>query len=316
MYDNYRPISIISNISKLLEKLVHERFYSFFEKGKLLFERQYGFRNKRSTTDALTDIAERIRNACDKGYYACGAFLDFRKAFDTVNHKILLTKLIHCGIRGQAFDWFQSFLSHRVQYTSVSGFDSEPSLVTHGVQQGSVLGSLVFIMFINDLHKSVKHSQILHFADGTNLLYANKSMKKVNKHINHDLSLIVQWLRSNKLSLNADKIEIITFRSKRKQITKYLNFRISGQKLNVSNKVRYLGIEIEQHIDWNVHVKNVIPKLNRAIDILSKIRHYVPIFLLKSIYYSLFNSHLFMPAKCGVKIKNSLKNCQLCKTKQ
>ena len=80
MYDNYRPISIISNISKLLEKLVHERFYSFFEKGKLLFEGQYGFRNKRSTTDALTDIAERIRNACDKGYYACGAFLDFRKA--------------------------------------------------------------------------------------------------------------------------------------------------------------------------------------------------------------------------------------------
>ena len=104
--DNYRPISLISNISKLLEKLVHERLYSFLEKEKLLFEGQYGFRNKRSTTDALTDITERVRNACDKGYYACGAFLDFRKAFNTVHHKILLNKLIHYGIRGQVVDWF------------------------------------------------------------------------------------------------------------------------------------------------------------------------------------------------------------------
>ena len=101
--DYYRPISLISNISKLLEKLVHERLYSFFEKEKLFFEGQYGFRNKRSTTDALTDITERIRNACDKGYYACGAFLNFRKAFDTVNHKILPNKLIHYGIRGQSY---------------------------------------------------------------------------------------------------------------------------------------------------------------------------------------------------------------------
>ena len=106
------------------------------------------------------------------------------------------------------------------------------------------------------------------------------------------LSLVVQWLRSNKISLNADKTEIIIFRFKRKQIVKYLNFRISGQKINISNKVKYLGIQMEQHLDWNVHIKNMIPKLNRAIGILSKIRHYVPKFLLKTIYYSLFNSHL------------------------
>ena len=193
--DNYRPISLISDISKPLEKLVHERLYSFLEKEKLLFVGQYGFRNKRSTTDALTDITERIRVACDKGYYAFGALLDFRKASDTVNHEILLNKLTHYGIKSQAVDWFRSFLSQRVQYTSISGFDSEPSLVIHGVPQGSVLGPLLFIIFISDLHKSVKHSQILHFADDTNLLYSNKSMKKINKHINYDLSLTVQWIR-------------------------------------------------------------------------------------------------------------------------
>ena len=114
------------------------------------------------------------------------------------------------------------------QYASVSGFDSEPCLVIHGVPQGSVLGPLLFIIFINDLYTSVRHSQMLHFADDTNLLYSNKPLKKINKHINHNISLVVQWLRSNKINLNADKIEIIIFRSKRKQITKYLNFQISG----------------------------------------------------------------------------------------
>ena len=129
-------------------------------------------------------------------------------------------------------------------------------LTQNGVSQGSVLGPLLFIIFINDLHKSVKHSQIQHFADDTNLLYSSKSIKKINKHINHDLSLslslVVQWLRSNKISLNADKTEIIIFRSKRKQITKYLNFQISAEKINVCNKVKYLGIQMEQHLDWNV----------------------------------------------------------------
>ena len=127
-------------------------------------------------------------------------------------------------------------------------------------------------------------------------------MKKISKHIDHDLSLVVQWLISNKISLNADKTEIIIFRFKRKQITKYLSFRISGQKINISNKVKYLGIQMEQHLDWNVHTKNVIPKLNRAIGKLSKIRHYVPKFLLKAIYYSLFNSHLIYA--CQVRGQN------------
>ena len=125
---------------------------------------------------------------------------------------------------------------------------------------------------------------------------------------NHDLPVIAQWLRSNKISLNANKTEIIIFRSKWKQITKYLNFQLSGQKINVSNKVRYLGIEIEQHLDWNARVKNVIPTLNRAIGILSKIQHYVPKFLLKTIYYSLFNSHLIYASQVQSQNKKFLEN--------
>ena len=138
--DNYRPISLISSIRKLIEKTVHERLYSFLEKEQLLFEGQFGFRNNRSTTDALIDITERIRNACDKGLYACGAFLDFKKAFDTVNHDILLSKLADYGIRGQANNWFHSYLTQRVQFTSVNRFNSRPHLISHGVLQRSVLG--------------------------------------------------------------------------------------------------------------------------------------------------------------------------------
>ena len=200
---------------------MHERLYSFLEKEQLLFEGQFGFRNNRSTVDALIDIIEKIRNACDKGIYACGAFLDFKKAFDTMNH-ILLSKLAHYGIRGQANNWFHSYLTQRVQFTLVNRFNSRLHLISHGVPQGSVLGPPLFIIFINDLHKSIRHSQMLHFADDANLLYINKSMKRIKKHINHDLSLISQCLGSNKVILNADKTELVIFSPKRKQITKFL----------------------------------------------------------------------------------------------
>ena len=140
---------------------------------------------------------------------------------------------------------------------------------------------------------------MLHFADDTNLLYINKSMKKINKHINHDLSLIVQWLRSNKINLNVDKTELVIFSPKRKQITKHLNFRISGQKIEISTRVKYLGIQIDQHLNWNEHIKNIIPKLTRAAGVLSKI--------LKTIYHSIFNSHLIYACQVLGQNENCLK---------
>ena len=145
-------------------------------------------------------------------------------------------------------------------------------------------------------------------------------MKKINKHINHDLSLIVQSLRSSKISLNADKTELVIFSPKRKQITKHLNFRISGQKIEISTRVKYLGIQIDQHLNWNEHIKNIIPKLSRAIGVLSKIRHYVPKFFLKTIYYSIFNSHLIYASghneNCRVIIKTAWKNYPPSKIRQ
>ena len=178
------------------------------------------------------------------------------------------------------------------QYTSVQGKDSNSQEITHGVPQGSVLGPLLFIIFINDLNLSVKSSKVHHFADDTNLLLINKSLKKINSLINHDLTLLVQWLRANKISLNTSKTEIVIFRSKHKIITKHLNFRISGEKIKLPSTVKYLGVILHEHLEWQGHINSLLIKLNRAADLLSKLRHYVPKFLLRTIYFSIFNSHL------------------------
>ena len=145
---------------------------------------------------------------------------------------LLLLKLQH-GVTGIANDWMRSFLTNRKQYTSINGYDSTPQDITHGVPQGSILGELLFILFINDLYTSVKTSKVHHFADDTNFLFINKSLKMINKLINHDLALLVQWLQVNKISLNASKTEWILFRPKGNAIIKNLNFCISGKKYKI-----------------------------------------------------------------------------------
>ena len=147
-YNNYRPISLISDLSKLNEKLAHERLYNFLEKYSLLFEKQYGFRAKMSTNQALIDITNKIQETCDKGSFACGVFLDFKKAFDTVNHNILLHKLYHYGVRGTESNWFKSYLGTRHQHTTVNSFSFKNAYNGYGVLQCSVLGQLLFLIYI------------------------------------------------------------------------------------------------------------------------------------------------------------------------
>ena len=200
--------------------------------------------------------------------------LELQKAFDPVNQNILLAKLKHCGIKGTSFDWFKSFICDRVQYTSIDLKESSTKIASHGIPQGSVLGPLLFFIFINYLNKSVKNSKVHHYVDDTNLLLTEKSLKKINKQVNQDLAVICRWLRANKVSLNTSKTEIIIFRPKQKQMTKHLNLSISGQNI-------LTGI-----------FNSLNCKLNRAIGIVSKIRHFVTIFLLNTLYYTMFHSHL------------------------
>ena len=300
---NYRPISLISNLSKLFEKTIYSRLYGFLTEFKCLHNLQFGFRAKHSTIHTLIKLTNEIQTAIDNNNFACGVFIDLQKAFDTVNHTILLQKLEYYGARGVTNKWFKSYLTNRKQYVKINGVKSNVANVSCGVPQGSVLGPLLFLVYINDLSNSTKHSTVFHFADDTNLLQTSSSLKTLNKHINHDLQLLTTWLRANKISLNTSKTKLILFRPKNKQITKHLNFRISGQKLNLSQVVKYLGIFLDEHLEWKPHNLQLGLKLSRANGMLSKIRHYVPRDTLFSIYYAIFSSH--MTYGCQVWFQNN-----------
>ena len=287
---NYRPISLLSNINKLIEKMMYSRVYSFLELHNSIYKNQFGFRANHSTFHALISLTEDIRQALDNNYFACGIFIDFQKAFDTVDHNILLKKLEHYGVRGLANDWFKSYLLNRKQYVSINGTDSNLADIQFGVPQGSVLGPLLFLIYINDLHQSIQYSTTRHFADDTNLVIKNNSLKQLKKQLNLDLRSLNNWLKANKISLNSGKTELIIFRHINKQINYDLKIKINGKRIYPSSHVKYLGIFIDSHLNWSFHSDALASRLSRANGMLLKIRHYVSKNTLRSIYFGIFSS--------------------------
>ena len=174
-YSNYRPISLLSNIEKILEKFMYKRLSTFLNNNNFIYNLQFGFRQQYSTSHASINITEIIRKALDDGNIGCRVFVDLQKAFDTVDHQILLAKLSHCGIRGVSNDRFKSYLSNRSQYVSINGYDSGLAAINCGVPQGSVLGPLLFLLYIDDLNQAIKFCKVHHLADDTNLLCLGNS---------------------------------------------------------------------------------------------------------------------------------------------
>ena len=291
LVSNYRPISLLSNLNKILEKLVHNRVYKFLEDFNCLYSLQFGFRQKHSTNHALIDITETIRSALDNKKYVCGVFVDLQKAFDTVNHEILVAKLDHYGIRGVANNWFSSYLSNRTQFVSILGFESDTKPMRHGVPQGSVLGPLLFLIYINDLHCSIKHSKVYHFADDTNLLNISNSSKRLQKLVNADLKILYNWLLANKISLNCDKTEIIFFHKPGEPVPS-VKIKMNGHRIFPSKFIKYLGVYLDETLNGNFHCKELAKKLKRANGMLCKARYYINNDDLVTLYYAIFSSHL------------------------
>ena len=190
---------------------MYKRLYKFLEKYEILYALQFGFRSNHSIDHALVSLTEAIKNALDDRKFGCGIFLDLQKAFDTVNHNILLSKLEHYGIRGTALEWFKSYLSERKQYVSVNGANSSYLNVTCGVPQGSVLGPLLFLIYINDLPRSSPKLAFYLFADDTNIFCEAENLDMLQKVVNKELKKVKMWLDVNKLSLNVGKTNFFHF---------------------------------------------------------------------------------------------------------
>ena len=258
----------------------------------MLYSLQFGFLEKHSTIHALLLLTESIKLSVDNGKFDCGIFLDLQKAFDTVNHKILLGKLEYYGVRGNVLKWFNSYLTERHQYIVVNRHVSDSLPITCGVPQGSVLGPLLFLIYMNDLPYVSKELQFYLFADDTSIYYDANDLIILQKVINRELRKVKKWLEANRLALNVSKTNYVTFHSPSKEINEFIKIKLGQKAINQVNCIKYLGIFIDSTLRWKPHVTELSPKLARNCGIFFKIRHYVNPDTLKLLYYSLFYSSL------------------------
>jgi retron-type reverse transcriptase len=215
--DNYRPISLLSSLSKILEKIVQIRLVNHLESNSLLYEHQYGFLRGKSTEQTFLHITDYITKALNKGDYCIALFLDLKKAFDVCSHEILLKKMKKFGVDNLALRWFESYLSDRIQVVDIDGVLSEPKSINISVLQGSILGPILFLMYINDLPLSTELKSFL-FADDTTGLTSGSSLPQLIDKFNEEIQKLATWFRANKMCVNTSKTKFIIFHSKGKKV--------------------------------------------------------------------------------------------------
>jgi len=271
---NYRPISLLPVLSKIFEKIVHKQLFEFLELNSVIYESQFGFQKNKSTLHSLIEIIENIRNCIDNSNYGCGIFIDLKKAFDTVNHNILIQKLEHYGVRGQSLKWFASYLSGRSQFTFCNSTSSEKKTVTCGVPQGSVLGPLLFLLYINDLPNISQKLKFYLFADDTNIFYQSSNLEDLQTILNRELKKLSLWLNANRLALNISKTNFVIFAAKNK-LLKNVTLLINKKAIQQKNYVKYLGVLIDSKLTFKDHIMAVSKKVSRITGAMYRIRNYV-----------------------------------------
>lgn len=292
---NYRPISLLSVLDKLLEKIVYRRLIEFLDMHKVIINNQFGFRKNHTTTMALLHAIETCYREIDKNNYVLGIFFDLQKAFDTVDHNILLDKLQNYGIRGLMHKWITSYLSHRKQFTVVNDCHSQTCELSCGIPQGSVLGPLLFILYVNDIQNAVPDAQLELFADDTNMFKVGSNLSTLQTEANNDLSKLQEWFLANKLSINIDKTNYCIFapKSERSSVNvASLNIVIGNQAIQRVETCKYLGVTLDDRLKWDSHINSIYNKIIKFTSLLYKIRPIVPLACLKKLYYALIYPHL------------------------
>ena len=196
------PISLLSDIDKVLERLMYNRLYNFLEMNSVIYNLQIGFRQKYLIFHALTHLTDIIREQLDTGNFVSGIPVDLQKSFGTVDHDIFIQKLNPYDIRGLTNKWFSSYLQNQLQYVTINGFNSKLEHIHCSVPQGCIIGPLLFFIYINDLNCAIRYCSVHHFTDDTNLLNYNNPVERMNKQVNQDLKNLINWLNANKICLN------------------------------------------------------------------------------------------------------------------
>lgn len=284
LFSNYRPVSVLPLFSKILERLMYTRLLSFVNKHNILYKFQFGFRKGHSPNLALIYLIDRITSALEKGDYVLGIFLDFSKAFDTVDHQILFKKLEYYGVRGCALDWFKSYLKNREQFVVYNGVSSNKSKISCGVPQGSILGPLLFLIYVNDLADVSEELFSLLFADDSNIFLSGTNIDSLIESMNKEMLKVVKWLQINKLSLNLKKTHFMIFRKGRKKISFNKKLLIDNTMIEIKSQTKFLGVIIDDKLSFAPHIKYIRGKVARATGVLFKCRKFFKSDVLRSLY--------------------------------
>ena len=274
--NNYRPISILSVSAKIVEKLAFDQLYSYVNQKGILSPFQCGFRPKHSTLTASLNVTEDWSESLDKGFFIGVVTLDLQKAFDTVDHVILLKKLRLIGADDKSIKWFTSYLTNRMQYTCVNGVESTEQTMQCGIPQGSILGPLLFVIYINDLTTCIRKCKTSLYADDTCLYFAGDDPKSVTESLNSELLIIDKWLKINKLVLNVKKCEFLLIGSKKRLKNAVVpDVLIQNTPISRVTHCKYLGVIIDEHLDWIKHTDYLGKKIAKDIYLLKRIRPYL-----------------------------------------
>jgi Skp family chaperone for outer membrane proteins len=293
LFANYRPVSILPAFSKIIEKLAYKRIMAFLDKHDVLYKYQFGFRKKRSTDMALYTLVDKFYEAIENDEFMVGIFLDLSKAFDTISHEILLRKLMFYGIRGTTNNWVKDYLTNRKQFVNYNNCKSRMGNIDIGIPQGSILGPLLFLLYINDIHKISDKLSFILFADDTNIFATGKSLPHISNILNTELSMITKWLQANKLSLNVAKTNFMIMSSsgKKRFNPSDCQIFIGGKSIELVNETKFLGVIIDDKLSWKSHINHICNKVSKGIGIIIRARQLLYGESLQTLYNALIKPY-------------------------